>query len=668
MSGFELERPAPKWINLPDFLHRNRCSHGAVVLDREEQKILVVGGWEDANHTTPLRSVEVYDRLSNKWKNKKWPKLNQCRAEHATVLLDNKVYVIGGRTCDELLDSIECLDLSSSSNTTPKWTILDVKLPTKKSACTAVAVNSIIYIMGGYTTSPSSDKNNALDSVAIFDAKAMKLYKGPSLKTARFGCASELVGSTIYLAGGQDKFGATLDTMETLAVGTFQYSWQEYPITLSVARMYPAICLLGQCLVILGGRDTRKRALKSVEVLDTKRRVVWTLPEMSQARAGCTAVALSKSRIVVLAGCDLSNTVLNSTAAIQLESCPLPVQIAAVEHELKQVRGGRGSSLNPFKTAGSKENKAKSASLKALLRELKQSPAEESETSLVSQDRSFSSAFGDELPVYDNGRIVAKKELKASGQARVYKGVMKDRDGSKKDVAIKVFKSTADWDECKQELMTLLKISGHPNVMEVLDFFEVPMPSFIMRFVAGGDLRDYLDKKGRFTGERAVRVLQGIGQGLLHLHSNEIVHRDLKSPNILLEGKGNTMRPVVIDLGLGKKMDAGGNHHDEFQTRGLKGTAHWMAPEMIADAKWSTKTDMYALGIIMWEIVTGAVPYPGKNFMQIITHVHTQNGRPEIRYMTKAKVPQTQIDLVQSLWHKDPTRRPSAQEFLARLG
>ena len=208
-----------------------------------------------------------------------------------------------------------------------------------------------------------------------------------------------------------------------------------------------------------------------------------------------------------------------------------------------------------------------------------------------------------------------------------------------------------------------------PNVMEVLDFFEVPMPAFIMRFVAGGDLRDYLDKKGKFSGKHAVRLLKGIGEGLRHLHSNAIVHRDLKSPNVLLEGKGSEMRPVVIDLGLGKQMDGGGAHEQDgqFQTRGVMGTAGWMAPEMIAKAKWSTKTDMYALGIIMWEVLTGAIPYPGRNFTEIIMLVHRENGRPNVRLLTKAKVPQAQVDLVRSLWQRDPAKRPSADEFLARL-
>jgi serine/threonine protein kinase len=388
-------------------------------------------------------------------------------------------------------------------------------------------------------------------------------------------------------------------------------------------------------------------------VLDTKREVVWTYPAMTQARFGCAVVVLSNSRVVVLAGS--SGAALVSSEGVQLQACPLSTQIAAVELELQQV-SGRGSSLNPFKTGG----KAKTGSLKAFLKELRENLKEED----IVRQSSVSAFDDDRLPVYDNGRIVAKKELKESGQARVYKGFMKEKDGTKKDVAIKVFKTKADWDDCKQELVTLLKISGHPNVMEVLDFYEVPSPAFIMRYVAGGDLNDYLRKKGKFSGKPAVRLLKGIGQGIQHLHSHGIVHRDLKSPNILLEGSGSAMRPVLIDLGLGRRVNDGDG---QFQTRGMMGTAAWMAPEMISKAYWSTKTDMYALGIIMWEVLTAGVPYPGKNFTQIVTQVHATDARPSVTLLTKNKVPQVQINLVQSLWHKDPTKRPSADVFLRQL-
>jgi len=651
LSGFQNE-PAPRWndTNLSP-IHRKRYHHGAVAV---HGKILIVGGHEEEEQSSStLRSVEVYQQ--EKW-NKKWPKLNHPRAEHATVVCRDRVYVLGGCNAEgTCLDSIECLNLATKS---PQWIVSSVTLSSPKRGCTAVAAGSYLYVMGGKTDVVGS----CLERVDVIDTVGRKLHKGPSLLARRFGCASAIVRNTIYVVGGQDCAGKSLDTIESLHVGGGKASWQSCPFTLSTPRLYPAVTKVSQCLVVIGGKCDASKELACVEVVDTQRNVVWNMAPLRQARYACTAITLRNSRVVVIGGYSSITGVFSSMEVLNLVSLPIQTQIAVVERELEQVR--RGSSLKSLLGGGSlKKSKSKSSSLKAFLQDLKERADSQDDDNYDS-----SSLDGDELPVYDNGRIYAKRQLKDSGQAQVYKGVMEGRDGSKQTVAIKVFKRKSDWDDCKQELMTLLKISGHPNVMEVWDFYEVPMPAFVMRFVAGGDLRDYLDKKGKLTGKSATRVLRGIAEGLLHLHSNGIVHRDLKSLNVLLEKKGKSITPVVIDLGLGKAVDPGSDITGEFQTVGYMGTASWMAPEMAAKAKWSTKTDMFALGVIMWEVLTGLMPYPGMGFTEVLTYVVREGGRPDYAgQMDKAKVSKAHQDLVRNLWHKDPSTRPSAEEFLVLI-
>lgn len=652
LSGFQSE-PAPRWADtgLP-LLHRKRYNHGAVVLT-EGNRILVVGGYEEEN-TSTLRSVEVHE--NQKW-NKKMPKLNQWRAEHATILCSNRVYVLGGCNNDgDCLDSIECLNLSQKS---PKWQVLNVKLSGKKRGCTAVVVGSCIYIIGG----KSQVIESCLDSVDVLDTATNKLFNGPSLVSRRYGSAAAVVGRTIYIVGGQDGSGKALNTVESLHLtGGKASSWQTCTFQLSTPRLYPAIAVVSHCLAIIGGKSDSQGELASVEVVDTKRHAVWNLSSLRQARYACTAVTLKNSRILVIGGYSSITGVFNSMEVLNLQTLPIQTQITVVEREIQQVR--RASSLKSMFGGAKKKSKSKSSSLKNLLKDLKQRADSQDDDDLWQS----SDDDEDELPVYDNGRICAKKRLKDSGQAQVYKGIMQGKDGSKQTVAIKVFKCKTDWDDCKQELMTLLRMSGHPNVMEVLDFYETPKPSFVMRFVAGGDLRDYLDKKGKITGKHATHILHGIGKGLCHLHSNGIVHRDLKSMNILLEKKGKAQTPVLIDLGLGKAMDPD-SATDEFQTVGCLGTASWMAPEMASQGKWSPKTDMYALGVIMWEVLTGDYPYQGMGWNQVLGFVVRKNGRPDYAgQMDKAKVSKENRDIVESLWHKDPAKRPSAEDFLARIG
>lgn len=93
-----------------------------------------------------------------------------------------------------------------------------------------------------------------------------------------------------------------------------------------------------------------------------------------------------------------------------------------------------------------------------------------------------------------------------------------------------------------------------------------------------------------------------------------------------------------------------------------------MAPEMASSGLWSTKTDMFALGIIMWEVLTGEYPYGGLGWNKVLRFVVQENGRPDTDgQMQKAKVSKSHQALVKSLWHKDPSRRPSAEEFVSRL-
>eukprot|EP01083_Nonionella_stella_P310416 1102748_1 len=93
------------------------------------------------------------------------------------------------------------------------------------------------------------------------------------------------------------------------------------------------------------------------------------------------------------------------------------------------------------------------------------------------------------LPSYDSDKIIASKELKISGQFSLYRGIRIRKNGTKDNVVIKVFHRASDWDECKCRIDMLLHISGHPNVMSVLSFFETPEPAIIMNFIVGGDLR-----------------------------------------------------------------------------------------------------------------------------------------------------------------------------------
>jgi Protein tyrosine and serine/threonine kinase len=128
---------------------------------------------------------------------------------------------------------------------------------------------------------------------------------------------------------------------------------------------------------------------------------------------------------------------------------------------------------------------------------------------------------GGELPHY--GDVVATRLLKKSGQADVYAG---QKVGHAGEVAIKVFRDASDWKDCKAELLAIVKIPEHPNLVAILDFFEVPLPCLVMNLIHGGDLRDYLNAHPEGVSGQAMRdMIHGIASGLAHLHTSKMVHR-----------------------------------------------------------------------------------------------------------------------------------------------
>lgn len=191
------------------------------------------------------------------------------------------------------------------------------------------------------------------------------------------------------------------------------------------------------------------------------------------------------------------------------------------------------------------------------------------------------------------------RRLKESGQACVYAGRYEG-----KDVAVKVFMEDDREVVFKRELKMLLMLT-HPNVVKVLNFWEAPEPCVVMNLVKGQDMMDFLESKGPMSSNDTHRVATALADGINHLHRNGIVHRDLKSSNVLIDENG---APIIIDLGLGGSiesrtkpmggMDMRSRVASFVDTRamqtndGLLGTVLWVAPEMATKNQWGKATDV----------------------------------------------------------------------------
>ncbi|WP_215523661.1 serine/threonine-protein kinase [Varibaculum prostatecancerukia] len=148
----------------------------------------------------------------------------------------------------------------------------------------------------------------------------------------------------------------------------------------------------------------------------------------------------------------------------------------------------------------------------------------------------------------------------------------------------------------------------HQNIVEVYDLVQTPeYMAIIMEYTDGGDLGELLKKRGTLLPLDAVYYCMGIAAGLSPIHHAGIVHRDLKPSNILLKRQGNYLVPKIADFGLARWIDP----RYEIQTTKRSGTPYYMAPEMIEGKGVSSKTDIYSLGVILYELLCGITPFRG---------------------------------------------------------
>jgi serine/threonine protein kinase len=213
-------------------------------------------------------------------------------------------------------------------------------------------------------------------------------------------------------------------------------------------------------------------------------------------------------------------------------------------------------------------------------------------------------------------RIVAP--LGEGGMADVYKAYQASVD---RYVAIKVLpqfhsRNREFLQRFKQEAQVLAKLQ-HPFVVPILDFGEADGYTFlVMTFIEGGTLKDLL------TGEpiplsRAGRIISQVGSALGYAHSLGMVHRDLKPTNILIDLHGNSL---LTDFGVAKILEGSA---ELTRTGGILGTPVYMSPEQGLGERIGHKTDIYSLGVVLYEMVTGRAPFQAETpFAVIYKHIH----------------------------------------------
>ena len=209
------------------------------------------------------------------------------------------------------------------------------------------------------------------------------------------------------------------------------------------------------------------------------------------------------------------------------------------------------------------------------------------------------------------------------------------------------------------EIMRSIK---HPNITKFIGACTKSPHMCIVTELLEMSLFDLLhNTRLRLKEEYDFKIAIGSCKGVAHLHSKEIIHRDLKSANILLD---KHFEPRITDFGLSRIKD------QSTLTAGT-GTFQWMAPEILSGKKYDEKSDIYSLGIIFWEIKTGLLPFVSYrlNGIQASVAVVTQKKRPKIeRYLFKNKLLYSKWkELIVRMWSQSPGPRPNGKEVLSIL-
>ncbi|HMJ38362.1 MAG TPA: serine/threonine-protein kinase [Verrucomicrobiae bacterium] len=259
------------------------------------------------------------------------------------------------------------------------------------------------------------------------------------------------------------------------------------------------------------------------------------------------------------------------------------------------------------------------------------------------------------------GQYEIVERLGGGGMAVVYRAVQQPlgREVALKALSSELFQDDGFVKRFETEAKTLAKLD-HPNILPIYDFEMNDGVAYLtMPLIRGGTLRDVLNR-GALDTLTAWRYLREIGDGLQHAHEAGSVHRDLKPTNVLIHADG---RAMLADFGLAR----GAGQPTHLTTIGLAiGTPGYMAPEQVMGHDVDKRADIYAMGVLTFEMLTGRLPFIGSNRMEVA--YSTVNAPIPSAVKLNPALPDELDQLLAKVLAKDPAQRPqTVRDLLAQM-
>jgi len=260
------------------------------------------------------------------------------------------------------------------------------------------------------------------------------------------------------------------------------------------------------------------------------------------------------------------------------------------------------------------------------------------------------------------GRYELQDVVGSGGMSSVYKA----RDTVlERTVAIKILHEHYSDDpeyveRFRREARALAQLN-HPNIVTVIDRGEFEGRQFIVfEHVEGENLKELVDREGQLPVDQALAVVHQVARGLAFAHDHDVIHRDVKPHNVLIDEDGVAK---VTDFGIARSLEPADGL---TETGTLLGTSEYIAPEQASGARVDERSDQYSLAVVLYELLAGEPPYTGDNFMAVAMK-HIQQPVPSVRDVRPDVAPRIDAIVSRAMAKRPDDRFPSTEAMMAAL-